>query len=204
MNSAMPPLYLNSVVLGSPGLRIGGALVGERDQQALVQERQLAQALRQRVIVVFQHSENFAVRNEVNLGAALLGRARLFQLGDGHTLRVALLKHRTIAPNLQVELMAQRIHARDADAVQSAGNLVGGAVELAAGMQDCHHYLGCRYALAVQVHLVDRNASAIVDDGDGVVEADGDVDAIGKSRQRLVNGVVDNFIDQVMQAHLAG
>ena len=47
--------------LGLAGLRIGGALVGQRDQQALVEERHLAQALRQRVVVVFGDGENFLV-----------------------------------------------------------------------------------------------------------------------------------------------
>ena len=64
MNSPMPPLYLNSVFLGLAGLGIGGALVGERDQQALVQEGQFAQALRQGVLVVLGDGENLAVGNE--------------------------------------------------------------------------------------------------------------------------------------------
>ncbi len=53
MNSAMPPLYLNSTQFRLAGLGVGGALVGERDDQAFVQKGQLAQALRQRVEVVF-------------------------------------------------------------------------------------------------------------------------------------------------------
>ena len=40
-------------LLGLARLGIGRALVGERDQQALVQEGEFAQALRQRVEVVF-------------------------------------------------------------------------------------------------------------------------------------------------------
>jgi hypothetical protein len=44
MNSAMPPAYLNSA-LALAGLGVGGALVGERDLEALVQEGELAQAL---------------------------------------------------------------------------------------------------------------------------------------------------------------
>ena len=39
--------------LGFAGLRVGLALVGERDEQALVQEREFAQALRERIEVVF-------------------------------------------------------------------------------------------------------------------------------------------------------
>ena len=44
--------------LGFAGFRIGGALIGQRDQQAFVQEGQLAQALRQRVVVVFGRGED--------------------------------------------------------------------------------------------------------------------------------------------------
>ena len=46
MNSAMPPLIEELVLL-----RRVLAFVGQRDGQALVQERQLAQPLRQRVEV---------------------------------------------------------------------------------------------------------------------------------------------------------
>ena len=58
-------------VLGLAGLRIGGALVGQRDQQSLVQEREFAQALRQRVVVIFGRGEDRAVGQEVDFGSAL-------------------------------------------------------------------------------------------------------------------------------------
>ena len=43
--------------LGIASLGVGGALVGERDQQAFVQEGELTQALRQRVVVIFGDGE---------------------------------------------------------------------------------------------------------------------------------------------------
>ena len=52
--------------------------------------------------------------------------------------------------------------------------------------------------------VVHGNAAAVVDDGDGVVDVDGDVDAGGVAAERLVDRVVDDLIDQVMQTHLAG
>ena len=56
--------------LGLAGLGVGLALVGKRDDQALVEEGQFAQALRQSVEVVFDGGgENRLVGNEVNLGA---------------------------------------------------------------------------------------------------------------------------------------
>ncbi len=140
----------------------------------------------------------------MDLGAALLGGAGFLQLTGGHALGVGLLKHRAVAPDFQVELMAQRIHARHANAVQSAGNFVSRAVELATRMQHSHHHLRGGNALAVHVHFVDRNATAVIDHGDGIVDVDADVDAIGKSSQRFVNRVVDDFVDQMVQSHVTG
>src|SRR6202021_256110 len=70
-------------LLGLAGLRIGGALIGEGDQQSFVQECEFAQALRQRVVVVFRSGEDAAVGQEVNFRPALLGRAGLIQLVGG-------------------------------------------------------------------------------------------------------------------------
>src|SRR5260370_15092342 len=58
--------------LGLAGLGIAGALIGKRDFQALVQECQFAQALGQRVVVVFGHREDRLVRKEVDFSTALL------------------------------------------------------------------------------------------------------------------------------------
>ena len=61
---------------GFAGLRVSGALVGERDQQALVQKRQLAQALRQGVVVIFSRGENAFVRQEADGQVKLLNLTR--------------------------------------------------------------------------------------------------------------------------------
>jgi hypothetical protein len=53
--------------LGLAGLGIGDALVGERDEQPLVQKRELAQPLRKRVKVVFGDGEDRCIRQEVDL-----------------------------------------------------------------------------------------------------------------------------------------
>ena len=64
-------------VLGIAGLGVGGALVGEGDDQSLVEEGELAQTVGQRVVVVLGDGEDGLVRNEVDLGAAPLGGAGL-------------------------------------------------------------------------------------------------------------------------------
>ena len=110
-----------------------------------------------------------------------------------------------VAPDLHVELLAQRVHAAHAHAVQPAGNLIGRRVELAAGVQLGQHHLHRRHLLAVgQIHHVHRNAAPVVDHGDRVVHVDHDVDLFGVPGQRLVHGVVHHLVDQVVQPHLAG
>ena len=200
----MPPLYLNSDGFGLAGLWIGGALIGQRDEQSLVQERQFAQTLRQGVEVVFGDGENTLVGQEVNFGSELLGRARFLQLAGRLAFGIGLLPGKTVAPDLEFQFFAERVHAGNANAVQSAGDFVGRGVELAAGVQLGHDHLRGRKLLTVNVHRVHGNAAAVVHDGDGVIDVDGDFDLVGVTGERLVHRVVHYLVDQVMQSHLAG
>ena len=114
---------------------------------------------------------------------------------------VALLVDLAVAPDLEIEPLRQRVDDRDADAVQAAGHLVAVVVELAAGVQHGQHDFGRRLAARV---AIDRNAAAVVDDGDRVVDVDGDVDLVAEPGQRLVDRVVDDLVDEVMQSGRAG
>jgi hypothetical protein len=53
-------------------------------------------------------------------------------------------------------------------------------------------------------HRVDRDAAAVVRDGDRVVRMDDDLYLIGLAGERLVDGVVDDLVDQVVEAAGAG
>ena len=88
--------------------------------------------------------------------------------------------------------------------MQSAGNFVGVAVELAARVQRGHHDLRGGNLFAVDVHIVDGNTAPVVDYGDGVVEVDGDFNLIGVAGQRFIDRVIYDFIDEVVQAEFAG
>src|SRR5581483_1467424 len=184
-------------LLGLACLGIGGALVGKRDQQALVQEGQLAQTLRQCVVVVLSRGEDFLVGHEVDFGSALLGSARLLQLRARLAFGVSLLPYRSVAPDFQLQQVAKRVHTGDAHSVQSAGDLVGGRVELSSGMQHGHDHLCGGQALAIHVHFVYGNAAAVIDDGNGVVDVNGDFDLVCEAGQRFVYRVIDDLVDQM-------
>ena len=70
-------------------------------------------------------------------------------------------------------------------------------------MQNRKYYLCCGKFFAVILHVVDWNAAAVVDYGDGVVDVDRDVYAISIASQSFVNRIVDNFVDEMMQPHLS-
>ena len=109
----------------------------------------------------------------------------------------AICEHAAVAADLDVEPVRERVDAAHADAVEAAGDLVGVLVELAARVEDGHHDLDGRLALG-RVHL-DRDAAAVVDDGDRVVLVDRDLDVVAVARERLVDGVVHDLVDEVVQ-----
>ena len=84
--------------------------------------------------------------------------------------------------------------------MQSAGNLVSGGIEFSAGVQSGHDHLRCGNFFAIDKHVVDRNAASIIDHGDGVVEMDEDFDFCGEPSERFVDGVIDHFVHEMMQA----
>ena len=102
-----------------------------------------------------------------------------------------------------MKLLGKRVDDRNADAVEAARDLVAPALaELAARVKDGEDHLG-RGALLLGM-LVDRDATAVVDHGDRLVGVDRDLDVVAVAGQRLVDGVVDDLVDDVMEAAGAG
>ena len=184
------------------GQRAAGvrALVVQDDLQALVQERHLAEAAGQRVVVVHRGvGEDGGVGPERHRGAVaaahlahlaqLLGRLAVV---EGDVVLHALLEH------AHLHARGQRVHHRHAHAVQAAGHLVALAAELAAGMQDGEDDLH-RGDLLLGV-LVHGDAAPVVVDRDGVVGVDPHLDGVAVAGERLVDCVVHDLVHQVMQA----
>jgi hypothetical protein len=110
-----------------------------------------------------------------------------------------------VAPDLDVELLRERVDAAHAHAVQAAGDLVGGGVELAAGVQLGEHHLHGRHlsplAASIMSTGMPRPSSTTVMELSTWMMTSIFFAIAG---QRLVHGVVDHLVDQVMQAHFAG
>ena len=82
--------------------------------------------------------------------------------------------------------------------MEAAGDLVAVAAELAARVQLCEHDGERREILILD--QVDGNPGAVVDDGHRMVGVQPHLDEVVAARERLVDRVVDDLVDQVVEA----
>ena len=176
------------------------ALVAQVDLQALVEEGHLAEAALEGVEGVVGRLEDVGVGVERLGRAGLVGRLALLELAGGHTVVERLAPDEAVALDDGVHRGAQRVDHGDADTVQTAGDLVAAATELAARVQRRHDEGDGRDLLG-RVH-VDGDAATVVDHAHAAVVLQHDLDVGGVARERLVDGVVDDLVDEVVQTAL--
>lgn len=177
-------------------------LVGELEGEALVEERHLLEAAREGLEAVLGGLEDVPVGPEGDRRAGLLGGLVLGQRGGRDAELVVLGPAVAVGLDLDGDPGGQGVDDGDADAVQTAGDGVAAAAELAARVQDGQHDLDGR--LSFGRHDADRDAPAVVDHTDPAVGEDRDVDGVRVARHRLVDRVVDDFLHEVVQAALTG
>ena len=139
-------------------------------------------------------------------GRKVTRRARAALVGAGGrqraerlAARVVLLVDLAVAPaHGDVQALRERVDHADADAVQAAGDLVHVAAELAAGVQLRQHDLDARQPrLGDQV---DRDAAAVVRARHRSIGMQRHDHVVATPGERLVDGVVEHLVDEVMQA----
>ena len=112
--------------------------------------------------------------------------------GEGHGINFALFV------DLNLQPLRQGIDHRGAHAMETAGNLIASAAELAAGVEHGEdHFQGALSGLLLNIH---RDAAAVIGDGNHVPFFDADLNVGAEASQGLVDGVIHNFINQVVQA----
>ena len=140
------------------------------------------------------------VRPEGDRRAGAVGRADDLEVVEDLSALVLLLIDLAVLIDVDLQVLRQRVDDRRAHAVQAAGDLVAAAAELAAGVQHRQADLHRRAAdLRMDAH---REAAAVVRHGHGAVGVERDEDRVAEAGKRLVDGVVDNFVDEVVQAAL--
>ena len=177
-------------------------LVGDRELDALVQKRQLAQAVGQNFVFVLRRmGKNLVVGVEGNDRTAVRALSDDLQLRSGHTLAERLAIDLTVAVHFGNEQFRKSVDARHADAVQAARHLVASLVELTARMQHGQYDLQRRFTLLLVI--IGRYTAAVVPNGDRTVFVDRHLDIRTIAGQRLVDRVVDHLIYQMMESLFA-
>ena len=149
-------------------------------------------------------AENIGVGLEANPGApAVVDLAEILELAFGMTALERHLVELLLARDLDLEQRGQRVDHGDADAVQAARGLVDLGVELAAGMQRAHDDFERGFFRKFRMRI-DRDAAAIVGDGQKTVGGQFDLDEGGVPCQGFVHGVVDDFGEQMVQRLFIG
>lgn len=126
---------------------------------------------------------------------------------DRNKLRSLVTAFEGLAENLSplldfdAQMIRQRVYDRYADAVKTAGNLVGIAVELPAGIECCQS----EFDAGNSGFFVDirRDPAAVVDDAHGIILLNGYRNIFTEAGKRFVYRVVYDFVDQVMESFVA-
>ena len=192
---AQPALVAELALLACP-------VVGHDDREPRVQERELPTPRPHYLEIELGLFEDLGVRQERRLVPALLSLTGRLDLPLRNAPRVTLRVDDAVARDLDLAPLRERIHDRDTNTVQPAGDLVTGFVELAARVQYGHHDFESRLLLCRVP--VDRDAATVVLDRDAAVLVEHHCDLVAEAGHRLVDRVIDHLVDQVMETAPAG
>ena len=102
-----------------------------------------------------------------------------------------------------MQMIGERVDDRNADAMEAARGFIDLRIEFAAGMQRRHDDFEGGLVLELGMRI-DRDAAAIVGDGQIAVLAVVNIDPGGVAGHRLVHGIVDDLGEEMMQRLLVG
>ncbi len=193
-----------AVVVKLLPLDLGAACVGEFDAHPGIQEGEFAQTMFDHRIVEIDHREGLGRSQKGDFGTAF-GFSIDFRRGPcdfkRHD-RVAMFETKNmllaVAPDPQCQPAGKCVDHGNTHAMQSARHFIGFLIEFSAGVQLGHDDLRRRNTLLTM--NIRRNPAPVVGDSDRTVGIERHRDARSVAGQRLVDGVINDFIDHVMEA----
>ena len=161
-----------------------------------------AQPLRQYIEAKLTHFEDLAIRFESDKGAAFLRFTDFFQRRLRIAAPITLLIDFAVALDLDFQGFCQSVNDGDSHSVKTARNFVRSFIELAPRVELCKHNLGGGDSFRLM--NVHGNTAAIVDYCDAIIDVNRYVNLVAITGQSLVNGVIHNFIYEVMKSPFTG
>ena len=174
------------------------ALIDQFDVHTRVEKGQFPQPFGENVVMIFNVGEDGAAGLETNGGARDIAVSHLRQGTIGITHMIDLLVDFAVAMNGELQFFRQGIDHRYAHAVQSAGDLVGVAVELPAGMEHGHDDLGGGASfVGMDIH---GNTPAVVSDGHRTVGVNRHQNLRTVAGQGLIDGIIDHLEHHMVES----
>ena len=108
----------------------------------------------------------------------------------------------TVLANLNLQPCRESINNRRTNAVQTAGNLIAAATELAASMQNGIYNSDCGKTSLLL--YTDRDTASIILYVDDITRQDLYIDAVAVAGKRFVDRIIHDLVDEVVQAAWTG
>ena len=199
---------LNDTAFVEEIVGLAGAFVLYFDPHAAVQEGEFLEAFDKDIVGIFGIRKNLTVGLERRLGTAFVGDSGFANGASCHTAFVRLGPDLAVAAYFDFAPLRQEIHDGDPDAVKSTGCFIGVFFELTAELEDGHYPLESAHfplhEFGELCVLFDRDTAPVVLDGYGTVGVDGDRDDFRVLCHSLVDGVIYDFVGQMVEAFEGG
>ena len=149
-------------------------------------------------------AEDFGVGREADsCSAAVRRRADFLEFGGSMPSSKGLAVQLFVTRDFDGGFGGKRVDDAYADAMEATGGGIGLALELPARVEGGHDDLKRRLAGVFRM-LLDRDAAAIVSDGETISPVQRDLDAAREAGYRFVHRIVDDLGCEVMQSTSVG
>ena len=169
-----------------------------------VEKRLLSHPVENGIIIKFDRfRKNFGIRHKTDIQSVLLPTGTDMQEGSCDLSSFKPFRiHLAVMAVFDFRPYGKRIHDGSADAVQAAREFITARAEFSAGVKHGEYDLRCRNA-KLCVHTA-RNTASIVLNGYASVRMKGHFYLRTNPRHRLIDGIVHDFIYEMMKTPLRG
>ena len=177
------------------------SLVFKKDRKLRIQISGLVETALDFIFLETGLIEDGVIRQEINSrtglsGLAYYGKQSVHQIHDRDTSLIAVLIDAATAFDPDSQFCRKGIYHRGTNAMQTTAGLVGGVVELTAGMQSREHQTFRADSFFMHSH---GNTTSVIFYGGGTVRLQSYFYRIAVSGQMLVHRVVYDLVDQMVQ-----